>query len=49
MLTTNADWTSFGKSSDALYADPELQALLNSPNSPVATWDNYVFQTIPYL
>jgi hypothetical protein len=49
MLSTNADWTSFGKFSDALYADPELQALLNNPHSPVATRDNYVFQTIPDL
>jgi hypothetical protein len=49
MLTTNADWTSYGTFNDALYADPELQALLNNPNSPVASWDTYVLQTIPDL
>ena len=47
MLSTNADWTSFGKYFDALMADPEVQALMADPNSPVATWDTYVLQTIP--
>ena len=49
ILGTNADWTSYGKSIDAYNADPELQALLTDPNSPVASWDTYVFQTIPDL
>jgi hypothetical protein len=49
ILTTNADWTSYGTFNDALYADPELQALLNNPNSPVASWDTYVLQTIPEI
>jgi hypothetical protein len=47
LLSTNADWTSYGTFNDALYADPELAALLNNPNSPVAGWDTYVLQTIP--
>jgi hypothetical protein len=47
MLTTSADWTSYGKSLDATMADPEVQALMADPNSPVARWDTYVLQTIP--
>jgi hypothetical protein len=46
-LSTNADWASYGKFQDALWADPELQALIDNPNSPVAKWDTYVLQTIP--
>ena len=49
LLSTNADWTSFGKYFDALMADTEVQALMADPNSPVASWDTYVFQTIPDL
>ena len=49
ILSTTADWTSYGKSLDATMADPEMQALLADPNSPVASWDAYVFQTIPDL
>src|SRR5262249_42301108 len=41
-LSTNADWASYGKFQDALWADPELQALIDNPNSPVAKWDTYV-------
>ena len=47
VLSTTADWTSYGKVQDALMADPEMQALMADPNSPVATWDTYVLQTIP--
>jgi hypothetical protein len=49
ILGTSADWTSYGKVQDAFMADPEAQALLTDPNSPVASWDAYVFQTIPDL
>jgi hypothetical protein len=49
MLSTNTDWTSYGKFVDAVMADPETQALMTDPNSPVASWDTYVFQTIPDL
>jgi multidrug efflux pump subunit AcrB len=47
MLMTSADWTSYGKFQDALWADPEMQALVADPNSTVAKWDTYVLQTIP--
>jgi hypothetical protein len=47
ILATSADWTSYGKVQDATLADPEMQALMADPNSPVATWDTYVLQTIP--
>jgi hypothetical protein len=49
ILGTSADWTSYGKFQDAFNADPEALALLADPNSPVAGWDTYVFQTIPDL
>jgi len=49
ILNTSADWTSYGKSMDALMADPEMQALMGDPKSPVASWDTYVSQTIPDL
>ena len=47
LLATSPDWTSYGKVQDALMADPEMQALMADPNSPVASWDTYVLQTIP--
>lgn len=49
ILNTSEDWTSYGKAQDALMADPEMQALMGDPNSPVAGWDTYVSQTIPDL
>jgi Berberine and berberine like len=49
VLATSSDWTSYGKSLDAFNADPEVQAFLTDPDSPVASWDTYVFQTIPDL
>ena len=47
LLVTSADWTSFGQFQDALWADPEMAAMVADPNSTVATWDTYVLQTIP--
>jgi hypothetical protein len=47
LLSSSADWTSYGKLQDALMADPEMMALMADPNSPVASWDTYVSQTIP--
>jgi hypothetical protein len=47
VLSSTADWTSYGKLQDAIMADPEMQALMADPNSPVARWDTYVSQTIP--
>ena len=47
ILSTSADWTSYGKNQDAVMADPEMQALMADPNSPIARWDTYVSQTIP--
>ncbi len=47
VLTTTADWTSYGKVQDAMMADPEMQALMADPKSPVARWDTYLSQTIP--
>jgi hypothetical protein len=49
MLATSADWTSYGTSQDAMMSDPEMQALMADPNSPVASWDTYVLQTIPEI
>jgi sugar phosphate isomerase/epimerase len=47
IVSTSADWTSYGKTQDAMMADPEMQATMADPNSPVAKWDTYVSQTIP--
>jgi hypothetical protein len=47
IVTTAPDWASYGTSLDAVMADPEMEALLTDPNSPVASWDTYIFQTIP--
>jgi hypothetical protein len=47
MLVTSADWASYGKFQDAFNADPEAFALMADPNNPVASWDTYIFQTIP--
>jgi hypothetical protein len=48
-LITCADWTSYGKFQDVVWGDPELQALTTDPNSPIAGWHSYIFQTIPDL
>jgi hypothetical protein len=42
-----AGGTVYGKIQDAMLADPEMQALMADPNSPIARWDTYVSQTIP--
>jgi hypothetical protein len=47
VLSTSADWASYGKQQDAVMADPEMQALMADPNSPIAKWDTYVSQTLP--
>ena len=47
ILATSTDWTSYGKGQDAGLADPEMQALMADPNSPIAKWDTYVSQTLP--
>jgi hypothetical protein len=47
ILATSADWASYGKFQDAVWADPEMQALVADPKGPVASWDTYVLQTIP--
>ena len=47
VLSSTADWKSYGKVQEAMMADPEMQALMADPNSPIATWDTYVMQTIP--
>jgi hypothetical protein len=47
VLSSSADWTSYGKLQDAMMADPEMQALMSDAKSPVARWDTYISQTIP--
>ena len=47
VLSSTADWTSFGKVQEAMMADPDMLALMADPNSPVASWDTYISQTIP--
>jgi hypothetical protein len=47
ILATCADWTSYWKFQDAVWAYPEWQALITDPNNPVATGDTCVLQMIP--
>jgi hypothetical protein len=47
VLSTTADWKSYGKVQEAMMADPEMLALMGDPTSPVAKWDTYLSQTIP--
>jgi multidrug efflux pump subunit AcrB len=49
VLATSPDWASYGKTQDAMMADPEMLALMSDPNSPVAKWDTYVSMTVPDL
>ena len=49
IVSTAADWTLYGHLQDALLADPEMQALMADPNSPIAGWSTYLSQTIPDL
>jgi hypothetical protein len=49
ILSTTADWTLYGHLQDALMGDPEMQALMADPNSPITGWSTYVSQTIPDL
>ena len=46
IIATSPDWTSYGKPQEAMMADPEMQALMADPNSPVASWDTYVSMTL---
>jgi hypothetical protein len=46
LMSTTPDWTRHGQVLDALMADPELQAMMADPNSPIAGREAYVMQTI---
>lgn len=46
LISSSADWTSYGKFQDALMADPETVALMADPDSPIASWDTYLNQTV---
>jgi hypothetical protein len=46
VISTSADWTTYGKVQEALMGDPEMQALMADANSPVASWDTYVSMTL---
>jgi hypothetical protein len=46
LMSTTPDWTRYGQVLDALMADPELQAMLADPNSPIASREAYVMQTV---
>ena len=45
-LSTAQDWATYGTIQQSLNSDPEYQALLIDA-SQLATWENYVSQTIP--
>jgi CubicO group peptidase (beta-lactamase class C family) len=46
LMSTTPDWTRYGQVLDVLMADPELQAILADRNSPIASREAYVMQTI---
>ncbi|GAS89541.1 hypothetical protein [Mycolicibacterium brisbanense] len=48
MMSTAADWATYGKIQESLNADPEYQSLLMDA-SQLATWENYLSQSIPDL
>ncbi len=44
-LTTAEDWATYGRIQQSLSADPDYQGLLIDA-AQIATWENYVSQTI---
>jgi sugar phosphate isomerase/epimerase len=44
-LTTSQDWATYGKVQQSLTSDPDYAGLLNDAGH-IATWENYVSQTI---
>lgn len=44
-LTTAEDWATYGRIQQSLSADPDYQGLLIDAGQ-IATWENYVSQTI---
>ena len=44
-LTTAQDWATYGKIQQSLSSDPDYQGLLMDAGN-IATWENYVSQTI---
>ena len=44
-LTTAEDWTTYGRVQQSLSTDPDYQGLLIDAGQ-IATWENYVSQTI---
>jgi hypothetical protein len=47
-LTSTEDWATYGKIQQSLNGDPDYQALLMDA-AQMATWENYLSQTIPDL
>jgi hypothetical protein len=45
LLTTAHDWATYGKIQQRLSTDPDYQGLLIDGGN-IATWENYVSQTI---
>jgi hypothetical protein len=45
MLVTAENWTRFGQVQEAVYGDPEMQALLVETGK-IATWEIYAAQTL---
>ncbi|OBI97541.1 hypothetical protein [Mycobacterium sp. 1465703.0] len=44
-LTTAQDWATYGRIQEALTSDPDFQGLMVDAGQ-IATWENYVSQTI---
>jgi hypothetical protein len=45
MLVTAENWTKFGQIQEAVYGDPEMQALMVE-SGKIATWEIYTAQTL---
>ena len=45
MLITAENWTRFGQIQEAVYGDPEMQALMVE-SGKIATWEVYTAQTL---
>lgn len=45
-MSTAQDWAAYGRIQQSLTSDPDYAGLLNEAGH-IATWENYVSQTIP--
>jgi hypothetical protein len=49
IMSTHADFASYGRYLEGLTTDPDLWAVIDDPSNPVISWDTCAYQTIPDL